>query len=65
MLKDPVARRVYAREQLIKAGPMTGTAVQDIVALEDSLTHATRADVYGCVPIQNRTILELTSPEFE
>src|SRR5262245_36764065 len=43
MLKDAVPRGRLRWEPLMKEGPMTGTAVQEIVALEDSLTQATRA----------------------
>src|SRR5262245_56978179 len=42
MLKDAGARGVYVGTSN-QGGPMTGTAVQEIVALEDSLTQATRA----------------------
>src|SRR4029450_14074740 len=43
MLKDAGSVGHLRWEPLIKEGPMTGTAVQEIVALEDSLTQASRA----------------------
>ena len=43
MLKDAGAAGRLGWEPLNQGGPMAGAAVQEIVALEDSLTQATRA----------------------